>query len=49
MAKPGNRTDRFCGVTLQMLAANPQLIPPNIDLNDARQDQQARDQLLPRI
>jgi hypothetical protein len=49
MAKLGDRTDRFCRTSLQMLAANPQLIPPNLDLNDAQRDLQARDQLLPRI
>lgn len=35
MAKRADRTDRFCRPSLQVLAANPQLIPPDFDFNDS--------------
>ncbi len=49
MVKLGDRSEAFCRQSLQMLADNPQIIPPNIDVADAVNDLQSRDRLLPRL
>ena len=48
-AKLGEESDYFCRQTLRMLAENPQVIPPNLDLADATADLDARDALRPRL
>lgn len=45
----GNRTDTFCRNTLEMLADNPALVPPSLDVADALGDLNAREQLRPRL
>ena len=48
-AKLGEKSEYFCRQTLRMLAENPQVIPPNLDLADAIADLDARDALRPRL
>lgn len=48
-AKLGEKSEHFCRQTLQMLAENPQVVPPNLDLADAMADLKARDLLRPRL
>jgi hypothetical protein len=47
--KLGEKSEHFCRQALRMLGENPQLIPPNLDLNDALSDLNARDALRPRL
>ncbi len=48
-AKLGEKSEFFCRQTLQMLQENPQVVPPNLNVNDAIADLQARDALRPRL
>lgn len=48
-AKLGEKSEHFCRQALQMLADNPQVVPPNLDLADAVADLNARDALRPRL
>lgn len=48
MPSLGERSEALCRQALQMLSANPQLVPPNVDVGDALRDLQTRDLLRPR-
>jgi hypothetical protein len=47
--KMGDKSEVFCRQTLQVLAANPQIIPPSLNLAEAQADLAALDQLRPRL
>jgi len=47
--KMGDKSEAFCRQTLSVLAANPQIIPPNLDLAEAQADLAALDQIRPRL
>ncbi len=47
--KMGDKSEVFCRQTLAVLAANPQIIPPNLNLAEAQADLAALDQLRPRL
>ncbi len=47
--KLGEKSEAFCRQSLRMLAENPQIIPPNIDIAEAIRDLEARDRLRPRL
>ena len=45
----GEKSEAFCRQSLRMLAENPQIIPPNLDVAEAIRDLEARDRLRPRL
>lgn len=45
----GPKSETFCRQTLTVLAQNPQVIPPSIDLAEAQADLAALDRLRPRL
>jgi len=47
--KMGDKSEAFCRQTLSVLAANPQIIPPSLNLAEAQADLAALDQLRPRL
>jgi hypothetical protein len=47
--KMGDKSEVFCRQTLAVLAANPQMVPPNLGLAEAQADLLALDQLRPRL
>ncbi|GAB3350641.1 hypothetical protein [Lysobacter tyrosinilyticus] len=47
--KMGDKSEVFCRQTLAVLAANPQIIPPSLNLAEAQADLAALDQLRPRL
>lgn len=47
--KMGPRAETFCRETLDLLAQNQQVIPPNFSLQDAQADLTAMDRLRPRL
>ena len=47
--KMGDKSEVFCRQTLSVLAANPQIIPPNLNLAEAQADLSALDLLRPRL
>ena len=47
--KMGDKSEVFCRQTLAVLASNPQIIPPSLDLAEAQADLTALDQLRPRL
>jgi hypothetical protein len=47
--KMGDKSEVFCRQTLSVLAANPQIIPPSLNLAEAQADLAALDQLRPRL
>ena len=49
LAKMGDKSEAFCRQTLAVLTANPQIVPPNLDLAEARADLAALDLLRPRL
>lgn len=49
LAKMGEKSEVFCRQTLQVLAANPQIVPPNLGLAEAQADMAALDALRPRL
>lgn len=49
LAKMGDKTEAFCRQTLMVLAQNPQVIPPSLDLAEAQNDLANLDKLRPRI
>jgi hypothetical protein len=49
IAKLGDKSEAFCRQSLRMLADNPQVIPPHLDVAGAQRDLDARDQLRPRL
>jgi hypothetical protein len=49
LSRMGPKSEAFCRQTLTVLAQNPQVIPPSIDLAEAQRDLAALDQLRPRL
>jgi hypothetical protein len=49
LAKMGEKSEVFCRQTLQVLAANPQIVPPSLGLAEAQADLVALDALRPRL
>ncbi|MFC3550332.1 hypothetical protein ACFOLC_04820 [Lysobacter cavernae] len=47
--KMGDKSEVFCRQTLSVLAANPQIIPPSLNLAEAQADLAALDLLRPRL
>ncbi|KGM54402.1 hypothetical protein N800_02840 [Lysobacter daejeonensis GH1-9] len=47
--KMGDKSEPFCRQTLAVLAANPQIVPPNLGLAEAQADLAALDALRPRL
>ena len=47
--KMGDKSEVFCRQTLAVLAANPQMVPPNLGLAEAQADLAALDALRPRL
>ena len=47
--KMGDKSEAFCRQTLSVLAANPQMVPPNLGLAEAQADLAALDALRPRL
>jgi hypothetical protein len=45
LAKMGDKSEAFCRQTLTVLAQNPQVIPPSLDLAEAQRDLAALDAL----
>ena len=45
----GPKSEAFCRQTLTVLAQNPQVIPPSIDLAEAQADLTALERLRPRL
>lgn len=49
LARMGPKSEAFCRQTLTVLAQNPQIIPPSIDLAEAQADLAALERLRPRL
>ncbi|GAA5077245.1 hypothetical protein [Lysobacter panacisoli] len=49
LAKMGDKSEAFCRQAMDVLNANPGVIPPNFDLAALREDLKALDQLRPRL
>jgi hypothetical protein len=49
LLKMGDKSEAFCRQTLAVLSANPQIVPPNLDLAEANADLAALDLLRPRL
>ena len=49
LTKMGGKSEMFCRQTLDLLASNPQIVPPSVDVLDAREDLAAFDALRPRL
>ena len=49
IARMGPKSEAFCRQTLTVLAQNPQVIPPSIDLAEAQADLAALERLRPRL
>lgn len=47
--KMGDKSEVFCRQTLSVLASNPQIVPPSLNLAEAQADLAALDQLRPRL
>lgn len=47
LPKMGQKSEVFCRQTLRVLAQNPQIVPPGLELAEAQADLQALDQLAP--
>jgi hypothetical protein len=47
LVKMGRKSEVFCRQTLRVLAQNPQIVPPGLDLAEAQADLLALDQLGP--
>ena len=47
--KMGEKSEFFCRQTLNVLAANPQIVPQSLDLAEAQRDLTAVEQLRPRL
>jgi hypothetical protein len=45
LPKMGDKSETFCRQTLNVLAQNPQVVPPSLDLAEAQRDLQALDAL----
>lgn len=49
LSKMGDKSEAFCRQTLMVLAQNPQVIPPSLDLAEAQGDLANLDKLRPRL
>lgn len=49
LSKMGDKSEAFCRQTLTVLAANTQIVPPNLGLAEAQADLAALDALRPRV
>jgi hypothetical protein len=49
LKRMGDKSETFCRQTLNVLAQNPQIVPPSVLLQDALSDLQALDRLRPRL
>ncbi|HEY4583534.1 MAG TPA: hypothetical protein VIG88_11850 [Lysobacter sp.] len=49
LAKMGDKSEAFCRQALQLLDANPQIVPPSLGLSEAQADLRAIDVLRPRL
>lgn len=49
LAKMGDKSEAFCRQALQVLDANPQIVPPSLGLDEAKADLAALDALRPRL
>ena len=49
LTRMGDKSESFCRQTLNVLAQNPQVVPPSIGLQEALADLQALDRLRPRL
>jgi hypothetical protein len=49
LSKMGDKSEAFCRETLTVLAQNPQVIPPSLDLAEAQNDLANLDKLRPRL
>jgi hypothetical protein len=49
LSRMGPKSEAFCRQTLTVLAQNPQVLPPSIDLTEAQRDLAALDRLRPRL
>lgn len=49
LTKMGDKSEAFCRQTLELLAANPQIVPSSLRLAEAQADLQALDRLRPRL
>ena len=47
--KMGDKSEAFCRQTLSVLAQNPQVVPPSLDVQGAQSDLATLDQLRPRL
>lgn len=47
--KMGDKSEAFCRQTLALLAKNPQIVPPNLDVPEAQADLATLDALRPRL
>ena len=49
MNRMGTKSEKFCRQTLNILALNPQIVPPAVKVADAQADLAALDRLRPRL
>lgn len=49
LSKMGEKSEAFCRQTLSAVAANPEIVPPSINVADALGDLAAFDELRPRV
>lgn len=49
LTRMGPKSEAFCRQTLTVLAQNPQVVPPSIDVAEAQADLDALDRLRPRL
>lgn len=47
--KMGDKSEAFCRQTLTLLASNPQIVPPNLNIAEAMADLASLDMLRPRL
>lgn len=49
LARMGDKSEAFCRQALNVLEQNPQIVPPSLNLQEARADLDALDRLRPRL
>ena len=49
LARMGDKSETFCRQTINVLAQNPQIVPPSLRLAEAQADLAALDRLRPRL
>jgi hypothetical protein len=49
LARMGDKSESFCRQTLNVLAQNPQVVPPSVALQEGLADLEALDRLRPRL